>query len=331
MWALLGGGGAAAVAAIAASWSSSASPVLLTALLLPPIVGLQRVASAGTRGLRRVVLSQIPQALVLPLCHLLGVTVIATTGWASPAAVALSLVVATVAACVAALAFLRTAGGVRMRQVAPAYRDREWLAALAPLAVITAVAICNGQITTVLLGWLSTDTQVGLMRVAERSASFVSLSLSVVNAVLAPHVARAFAASDTAALQKLARSSSRLAVACALPLVVVLVVAGERLLVFLFGQEFADASLPMAIVAVGQFVNVVFGAVSMMLTMAGYERETLFGATTGALLNVLGCVALVPSYGAVGAAWSLAASTAAWNILLAFRVKRRLGVRMLPF
>ena len=120
--------------------------------------------------------------------------------------------------------------------------------------------------------------------------------------VVAPYAARLNAQGDQQKLQKLVRRTAQSAVAFALPVVVLLAVAGDRLLITLFGSEFAGAYWPLLILALGQLANAGFGATGMLLNMTGFERDVTRVVAIAAGLNVVLNLALIPIFGVIGAA-----------------------------
>jgi O-antigen/teichoic acid export membrane protein len=107
-------------------------------------------------------------------------------------------------------------------------------------------------------------------------------------------------------------------------------VLAPRWILALFGSGFTSGSTSLAILAGGQFVNVVTGSVGFILMMCGYEklmRNTILGI---ALLNMLLNFLLIPWFGVNGAAIATAVSLALMNLILVFIVYRKLKIMTLP-
>lgn len=299
-----------------------------------PFLGLNAVRSGILAGLRRVVLGQLPELFVRPFVLLLVPGVLLLAGLLNP----LTAVVAFILA--AGLAF--AVGGVLLRRTFPESREalvsvdaaqnRQWRQAWIPFTLMVAASSLNAQIGILVLGWLSNDAQVAAMQVAERGAMVVSLSLTVVNQVIGPHITQVHHSGDKVRLQKLSRQSARVALLVALPVALPLIFFGAPLLRFVFGPEYVGiATLPLAILAIGQLINVTFGSVGMLLTMSGFERDTLRGHVTALVINALAAVALIPFFGAVGAALATALGLLVWNSVLAVLLFRRMGILSIPF
>ena len=198
--------------------------------------------------------------------------------------------------------------------------------------MIALVSAFNAQIGIIVLGVLSTDEQVAAMRIAERGGQFVVMSLTLVNMVIAPYIVRAHRDRDKVLLQNLAKKSARGSFLLALPVAAALVLGGEPLIRVAFGAGYSDiAYWPVVIIAVGQLFNVFFGSVGNFLSMGGYERETLKGQILAVVVNVALCIALIPFFGAIGAAVGVAMGIISWNSILFAMVKRRICISSSAF
>jgi len=94
----------------------------------------------------------------------------------------------------------------------------------------------------------------------------------------------------------------------------------------LFGKEFIKGTSALIILSAGQFINSASGSVGYFLVMTGYERDTVVGIGLSAALNVALNALLIPRWGIEGAAVATSSSMVLWNLLLAIRVYKRLGL-----
>jgi O-antigen/teichoic acid export membrane protein len=304
--------------------------LLLLGLTALPFLGLNAVRSGILAGLRRVVLGQLPELFVRPFVLLFIPGLLLLTGLLNPlTAIAAFILAAGLAFAVGVVLMRRTypGSGGRVVQVG-ATEGKRWRQAWVPFALMVAAGSLNAQIGIIVLGWLSNDAQVAAMQIAERGAMMVSLSLAVVNLVIGPHITQLHHSGDKARLQMLSRKSARLALLVALPIALPLIFWGAPILRFAFGMEYVElTTFPLAIMAVGQIINVAFGSVGMFLTMSGFERDTLLGQVAALFVNVIAAVLLVPVFGAVGAALATAIGILVWNLVLFFLVMKRLNIR----
>lgn len=322
-----------ALAASEAEWRvDDRWTLLMVGSLLLPLLGLNHVRGSTLRGLRHVFYAQLPELLARPGLHLVIIGALLLAGLLSPATALASQLIATAGAFLLGAWFLLHRRPVEVKVAKPVYREREWGRALVPFTLLAAVGAFNAQIGILALGWFGTDAEVGAFRVAMSGAMLVSMSLQVVNLVIGPHVTRAHGDRDSERLQRLSRQSARGALAVALPVAAPLVFVGGPIVGLVYGEAYTEsAPAPLAILAVGQLVNVAFGSVGMFLTMCGFERDTLNGQIVALLANATAATILIPPLGAVGAALAVAIGFATWNVILAIRFAQRLGLRPSAF
>ena len=303
------------------------------ALALVPLMALIAIRSASLRGLRHALAGLLPEQVLRPALFAgLLVLVLIWPGMSLSPDQAMALMVLS-----SGLAFgvgawlLHRYRPQELRGVASHYRPGTWFVAAWPMALTQGFQQINRHADVLLLGLLAAVADVGVYRVAAQGALLVSLGLTALNTVVAPFAVRLNAAGERHKLQKLVRRTAQAALAFALPAVALFAVAGEWLLVTLFGNEFAAAYWPLLILALGQLANAGFGATGMLLNMTGFERDVTRVVAVAAGLNVALNLVLIPLFGVIGAAMATSASLVFWNVWLWQVVHRRLGVSSLPF
>lgn len=316
-----------------ASWAVDDQwTLLLIATPLLPLLGLNALRSATLRGLRNVFYAQLPELVARPWVNLLVIAGLAYAGLLNPATALFSQILAAGFAFGLGAWLLMRLKPPNLCPTQAEYQTREWWRALLPFTLLSAVSTLNGQIGILALGWLGTNEDIAALRVAMSGAVLVMLSLSIVNMVIGPHIARAHRDGDAAHLQKLSRQSARAALAVGLPMALALIFFGGQVVELLFGEEYRNlAALPLAILAFGQLMNLGFGSVGTLLSMTGYERDTLSGQALALSFNAIAAVILIPPFGVVGAALSVAIGIASWNVVLTVRCVQRLGFRPSAF
>ena len=303
---------------------------LAVGLLLVPLIALGNIRGAALRGLRRVVLGQLPESVLRPLTFL-SLALVIFWGVESPSASPTLAIGLNVAA--ALLAFI--VGALLLHCLRPCDLVAEphtetygnaWRHAAIPLAMLSGLQLINGYTDILMLGVFHDDEQVGIYRVVTQLALLVVFGLQAVNLVLQPHFARLHERGELARLQRLMTTSARGVMLFALPPVLVMVFAGQPLLEFVFGPDFGSGAVALGILAIGQFVNAAMGSVGVLLNMTGHERDSVRGVAIAALSNVLLNLVLIPIYGITGAAAATAVTLVIWNFILRFYVFKRLGL-----
>ena len=311
-----------------AQWEASDRWTLLL-LVAPavPFIGGIALRAGILAGFKRVVVAQVAELLVRPSTQLAIVGCALLAGVLDASLAALGFTFAAVAGFAAVAVFSRGGphqAGTESSSTSSARWSRAWL----PFVLLFAASALNAQLGVLLLGWLASSEQVGAMQIAEQGSRLVALSLTIVNMVIGPYIARAWQDSDRQQLQALSLRSARVAILVALPVAMPLVLLAAPVIKLVFGADYVSlAAAPLAILAGAQLVNVAFGSVGLLLTMSGHERDALMGLAIALVLNVIVAILLIPRYGATGAAVASALGLIAWNVLLALRVRQRVGVR----
>jgi O-antigen/teichoic acid export membrane protein len=339
LFAFIAGSGASAILALgwwllelaADAWSTAAAAGdhLLAGFALLLLATLAAPLGAMQQGLKRIVAAQIPGAVVQPLATVL-LLLLAWWAWRPPLDVRAALLIAVLAAALAAsVALLLTRQA--WRQARPpepsgyAFDARRWTAAGVSLAVFGVLSAVNAQADIVLLRWLAGTEATGVFHVAARNAHLLTLLLGALITPLGPLVAELHAKGERAALQEVVRRSIRVVFLLTLPPALAMILAGEVYLE-LFGAGFAEAHAALAILALAQLVNVGAGPVQMLLVMTGHQARLIPAMAWSVLANVVLNLALIPRFGATGAACATACSIVLWNAVLGYEVRRHIGI-----
>lgn len=302
--------------------------LFIVASLLVILHGLNAIRSSTLRGLRYVAYSQLPDLLVRPSLHLIIVFGLLIIGVLNPASALASQVISTAAAFIIGAWLLSNRLPPILQVAKPCYRNREWIRSLIPFTLLNAVSQLNSEMGTLANGLFGTNEDVAILRVALNLTLLVSLSLSIVNQVIAPHITRAYHDNDIRRLRQLSRQSARAAITAALPVALLLMFYGKPIIQVIYGDAYADSSvLPLAILAGGQLANVAFNSAGLFLAMCGFERDTMKGHLVALVLITATAVIFVPFLGATGAALSVIVGLIASNGVLIVLFVRRFGFR----
>ena len=180
----------------------------------------------------------------------------------------------------------------------------------------------------IFLGIWSTPSEVALFTAAQRTAMLMIFVLTAINTVVAPKFAHFHKSQNYEQLASVAYYSARLLSVVSLPILIIMFVFPKEILA-LFGEEFDNAAIYLQILAVGQFVNAITGSVGYLLSMSGNEKDLRNSSIVSGLIVITLSLILVPLYGGLGAAISVAIAIAMQNLLAVHWVKKRLGINML--
>jgi O-antigen/teichoic acid export membrane protein len=184
---------------------------------------------------------------------------------------------------------------------------------------------------SVLIGWIemmalsqwSDSRSIALFNAALRVAAVISLPLLIINLVAAPRYAALYATHRLAELRLLVRKVIALSFLFGLPLLLIVVFFGGRVLQ-IFGPQFVAASLSLRVISIGQLINLLTGPVIYLLMMGGKERAGLICVAAAVIVDVLSACLWVPLHGLLGAAISNATAVCVMNLAAAFVAYRHL-------
>jgi O-antigen/teichoic acid export membrane protein len=181
---------------------------------------------------------------------------------------------------------------------------------------------------TLLLGRLGAAGEVAVYRVAQNLLSPAQTISTSTGQMFAPRIAAEDAHGDRATLGTMLKRVTYWNVALSLPVFLVLLLVPGPLL-DLFGRGYDRGATALAILAAGQLVNAATGPLGQVINMSGRPYVTMTNNAAVALLNLVGCIVLIPRYGITGAALSTTASIVAVNLLKLVQVRFLFGIN--PF
>lgn len=302
------------------------------ALLLVPLISVGALRGAMLRGLRKVLLGQLPEQVIRPAALLVLLLLMPLFGHAIAEpddAMYAQVGAVTVAFLWGVYLFFRH----RPRDMAvavPKFEAAVWLQSSIPFGLTAAMQLINGRTDVLALGMLRDHAEVGTYRVAVQIAALVIFGLKTVNAIQGPHVAHLYAEGDMKKLQRMITKSSQVVFLFALVSVLLIVVFGKMFIRIAFGPEFVAAYVPLVILSVGQLVNAAMGSVASLLNMTGHERDTTKSVFAGAAINLILNFTLTPIWGANGAAIATATTLITWNLVMRHKVLKRIGIETSP-
>lgn len=307
------------------SEKSLTDPLRLMAFGILPM-SLLTLHAELLKGLKRIRDAMLVQGVGLPI---LGVPLLALLGGS------LGVIGAAIAYIISTFAVLLLGIGL-WRRATPQLRDlhgcfdmRLLISTSLPLFWVTSMNLLMSWTDTIMLGIWTNSRTVGIYGVTMRTAMLTGFILAAVNSIAAPKFAGLYAQKDYQSLSNLARNSAQLMTCIAAPVLLLFLIAPTWVL-GLFGPGFSTGATALAILAIGQFVNVATGSVGYLLMMSGYEKLMRNNIIVSAALNILLNTILIPKYGISGAAIATAFSLAMMNLISAGLVYWKLSIITLP-
>jgi O-antigen/teichoic acid export membrane protein len=204
------------------------------------------------------------------------------------------------------------------------FKDKELWGASSNLWAASTMSLAVQWSGVLIAGALVSSTEVAYLSAAQRTAMLTSFVLMVVNMVVAPRYALLWKEGKINEIQRLAKWSTRGMIVLVLPVIAVMLFVPDSIM-GLFGDEFIVAGNLLAIMAIGQFINVATGSVGFLLNMSGHERDfrrvTMFAGPLTIILSYF----FIIQWGVLGAAIATAVGLSLQNIGALFMVRKRLG------
>jgi O-antigen/teichoic acid export membrane protein len=214
------------------------------------------------------------------------------------------------------------------REAMYTFEAREWLRSALPLLLIMLLQVANRYADILMLGPIKGPEAVGLYKVAFQVAMLAGFTLQAVSVAIGPTIASLHVKRERARLQRVITQGTRAAFLISLPLGLAWVLAGRWFLAMLFGQEYIGTAMTLALLTVGQLINLIAGPVHQVLIMTSHEDKATKGWALAVGINVSLNAIFIPWWGIEGAAIATLVSMVVWNILLAVWIYKELSIYM---
>jgi O-antigen/teichoic acid export membrane protein len=192
---------------------------------------------------------------------------------------------------------------------------REVLGFGLPLLVADALITLRQPVAVVFLDRLSDTLAVADLNAFLKISGLNLVVLQSMKLLFLPIASRLLARGDRAGVDELYWKTTIWVSVATFPVFVMCIALPDTLASLVYGQPYVASSAVLAVLAVGEFANAAMGLNTYTLNVFGRVRFVLW---TTALATVAGAMlawALIPSYGAVGAAWGLTLALLAQNAL----------------
>lgn len=219
----------------------------------------------------------------------------------------------------------RAVAAVPAADTVRASEPRRWWRFAAPWVLITLASDYFFDINLILLAGLLDRTDLAIFGVSTRIFALAAFGVVAVYSLTLPNMFDAERDADKSAYGRRVGEANLVATGLALALFAGVLVFG-RYVLMLFGPEFADGALPVAILCLGLVVRAAFGPASLVLSMRDRPWDSLPSVVLGILALVIGNNALVPAHGLMGAAISAFVAISLWSVSLWLTALYRTGI-----
>lgn len=187
-------------------------------------------------------------------------------------------------------------------------------------------ALGQGQVDLWIVGAFRPQHEAAIFGAAARAAILVGMPALVFNAVVSPLIVEMYAQGKKRELERALRVTTTLAAIPAFLTMVAFISLGAPIMGFLFGDYYREGATILALLSVGQFVNVWVGPCGQALMMTEHQGLALAITVAGGLLMIVLGVGAVGPYGATGVAVATAVGIAVTNMAYWLGARYKVGL-----
>ncbi|HVV61653.1 MAG TPA: lipopolysaccharide biosynthesis protein [Pseudolabrys sp.] len=301
---------------------------LYIACMTLPAYALANVQDGIARSYDWVGLGIVPTYIARQLLLTLVMAAAYFGGFPVDALTALILAGASIwLAALGQLVVLNRRLGTRVTPGPKAYEFRTWLAVAMPILMVESFYLVLTHTDVLVLQQFRSPSEVAIYFAATKTLALVAFVYFAVAATVTHRFSAYHVAGDREGLATILRQSVRWTFWPSLAATVVVLAFGKPLL-WLFGAQFGDGYHLMFILALGLLARASIGPVERLLNMLGEQRICATVYCGAFVINLGLCMALIPRYGATGAAIATAIALCTETALLSFVTRRRLGLHV---
>ncbi len=300
---------------------------IIYGLILLPILGFGALRSASLRGLKLIILAELPETLFRNLLFTVFLSVNFLLGYnLTPKWAMLFQVIAAGIGFLIGYLFLRRHLLLKLRNVRPLFEQKHWIKETIPFSINSGVQVTRSKLLTYVLAIFGSVEAVAIFEVATRGATLVSFTLNALNTAISPFISTAFEKGDKIYLQKIIRKTGRIIFAFSLPVALLFIFGGTTLLTFIFGAQYENAYIPLVILCIGQLVSSMVGSVGLLLSMTGNQRVFSNSNLLMLILNVILSIPLIIYLDVIGASIVYSLLLIVQNLVLLSYVRKKLKI-----
>jgi O-antigen/teichoic acid export membrane protein len=300
---------------------------IIYSFLLLPLLALGALRAAALRGLKFVILGQLPDTFLRNLFFLIFILIFQLIDIAMTPALAMKLhsIAALIAFIIGAI-FLYKKLGIKIKNLKAIYFNKTWLKQALPFSLNSGVHIIKSKLSTYILAIFGSLESVAIFDVATRGASLVAFTLDALNTAIAPYISTEFEKNNLKSLQNIVTKTSRIIFVFSLPVVIAFIFGGDYIINFLFGNEYQNAYLPLVILCLGQLINAATGSVGLVLSMTGRQSYYTKIVVYMTILNTILCIPAVMWLDVLGASILTALLIVVQNLILVNFVLKKINI-----
>jgi O-antigen/teichoic acid export membrane protein len=207
------------------------------------------------------------------------------------------------------------------------YEPKMWLATSLPIFLVESFYLLLTYTDVLMLKAFRSPEEIAVYYAAAKTLALVAFVNFSVSAAVAHRFTEYHVSGDRARLSAFLADSIKWTFWPSLAATAAILALGRPFL-WLFGPGFIDGYPIMFVLAAGLLARAAVGPVERLLNMLGEQNACALVYATAFVLNLVGCVVLIPRFGGIGAAIATSTALVVESILLFVVTKRRLGLHV---
>lgn len=213
-----------------------------------------------------------------------------------------------------AFSYLKKVFPLTNDQVHPVYETKKILSFSWPLFFVGFLDQLLVQVSTLMLGHYRTIQEVGIYGAAQRTGFLIPIVLTSFNAIFAPIIADLYNRKEYKTLENLFKIVTQWICTISFPVFLIIAFYAEDIL-RLWGEQYKTGAVCLIVICCAQMINCGVGSVGFVIMMTGRTIINLVNNLIVFLLILSLNYLLIPRYGLLGAAASLAVALSLVNII----------------
>jgi len=316
-------------------WKSYSENVVETfwyALMLLPILVFGSLRSATLRGLKFIILGQMPETLLRNFffCGLL-VTVYLSDIKLAPQNAMIYHSIAALIAFIIGYVFLKKKLLNQLKNVQPIFKNKFWLKEAIPYSITSGTKAIKSKLLIYVLALFGAIEAIAIFDIAMRGAKLVSYTSGALNTAISPYLSSLFEGKQKVTLQRVVTKTSLIVSFFSFPVAIVFILFGKPILNMFFGENYIISYIPLVILCIGQLINAVAGPTGELLNMTGNQKYFSKNQFQMMIIGAVISVPLIYYYDVIGAAIVFSFVIILQNMLMVIFIKRKLKINTTIF
>lgn len=275
-----------------------------------PAMAFNSIIISGFRGYQSSKERVILLDLVIPILQILGVSLLVLLGYGILGAAAGYITAFLITVVISGGWYLKDYPIKADLSVAVEIAEFSWPLMLSSVAV--QIFLWSPPI---LVGIMSTSTDVGLLNSALPLGAATKMFLSSVAFLFLPVISEHYSRNEIDRIKRLHEITTSWVFIFALPTLVFVSFMSDQIISLIFGVEYIEAGIALSVMAVGYLVNAGTGPMGDLLIAVGNIKQELVANTLKLSAFLVTGVILIPSMGFLGGAIAFAVGMTGGNIL----------------